>query len=275
MKKMVSLLGCLMILTIGLAPSALAEKGIINKALSLDGDSDYVHVPHSDSLDISGSNLTMEAWVYLSGETGNHWVVCKQNIDSIRSYGFYINSRDQGDRRKVVPSIHADWHFEEEVGSGVLEYGSWYHVAVLYYGNQVKTYINGQFNGEANLSGELQHNQRELTIGGTYWTDSDTTDGLIDEVRIWNVARTQEQIKRWMNRRIWWHPKKLVGYWRMDDPLDSRTAKDYSGNGNDGTLMGDAHFVFAPRVQEAPSINPTRSLKTKITMTWGHLKAKH
>jgi len=99
--------------------------------------------------------------------------------------------------------------------------------------------------------------------------------GEIDEVRVWNVARTQKQIRQWMNRRIWGHPEGLVGYWRMDDPLKSRTAKDYSGNENDGTLMGDAHFVFAPRVQEAPSINPTRSLKTKITMTWGHLKAKH
>jgi len=40
MEKLVSLLGCLAILTIWLSPSTLAEKGIINKTLSLDGDGD-------------------------------------------------------------------------------------------------------------------------------------------------------------------------------------------------------------------------------------------
>ncbi|MDZ7581904.1 MAG: hypothetical protein U5R30_15295 [Deltaproteobacteria bacterium] len=50
------------------------------------------------------------------GSTGNHWIVCKQNIESNRSYGFYINAEN----RRVMPSIHADWHFEGEVGEGVL-----------------------------------------------------------------------------------------------------------------------------------------------------------
>ncbi len=170
--------------------ACFSEINIPSKSLSLDGSADKLLVPHSASLDISGSQVTMEAWVKITGDTGNHWIVCKQDISNNRSYGFYIESNDFQNSRRVIPSIQAEWHFEQAVGNGVLAYNQWYHVAVVYDGANIKTYLNGQLNGEAILSGNLVQNLRELTIGGTYWTDSDTTNGLIDDVRIWNIART-------------------------------------------------------------------------------------
>jgi hypothetical protein len=79
-------------------------------------------------LNITGNAITMEAKVRLSGETGNHWILCKQDISSIRSYGFYIATHS----RTAYPSIETtNGLFEGEVGTGALSYDTWYHVAVV------------------------------------------------------------------------------------------------------------------------------------------------
>jgi len=91
----------------------------MGNTLTLDGYDEYAWATHSGSLDLTGDQLTMEAWVKLAGPTENHRIVSKQNIELNRSYGFYIS----GENRRVMPSIHADWHFEGEVGEGVLECG--------------------------------------------------------------------------------------------------------------------------------------------------------
>ncbi len=41
--------------------------------------------------------------------------------------------------------------------------------------------------------------------------------GLLDEVRVWNVARTQAQIASKMNAEISRKTSRLVAYWRMDE----------------------------------------------------------
>ena len=219
---------------IGTNPNNINDFPIFNP-LNIEGLKAYAWAPHVSSLDIIGSQITLEAWVKLAGSTGNHWIVCKQNIDNSRSYGFYINA----DSRKVVPSIHADWFFEGEVGDGVLEYDTWYHVAVVYDGSKIKTYINGQFNGEADLTGNLVTNQRELTIGGTYWNTGDTTNGSIDEVRIWNFARNQSDIQTTIAQNLTGSENGLVGYWQFESMEDlgvngdgADDFRDLSVNGN-------------------------------------------
>ena len=64
---------------------------------------------------------------------------------------------------------------------------------------------------------------------------SELYTGQIDEVRIWNYARTQTEIRRDMCRRLTGTESGLVGYWRFDE-CGGNTAFDSSGNGNDGTL---------------------------------------
>ena len=204
------------------------------------GFDEYAWAPSSDSLDINGNQLTMEAWVWLNGDTGNHWIISKQQIDGNRSYGFYINSNDQGNHRQIVPSILTDQSYiEEEVGASALDYNQWYHVAVVYDGEMVTTYLNGEYNGGASLSGAILTNPRELTIGGTYWTPNDSLNGSLDEVRIWNVARTQEEINASMRKQLTGNEPNLVGYWQFEtledlgvggDGVDDH--RDFSGNGN-------------------------------------------
>jgi hypothetical protein len=65
--------------------------------------------------------------------------------------------------------------------------------------------------------------------------------GEIDELRIWNIARTQEEIKASMHTTLKGDDAGLIGYWNFDNG----TAKDRSNNRHDGTLIGNAAIIEA------------------------------
>ncbi|MCL5280335.1 MAG: hypothetical protein M1376_10560 [Planctomycetes bacterium] len=54
---------------------------------------------------------------------------------------------------------------------------------------------------------------------------------MLDEIRLWNVARSPEEIRAALNTPLTGKEPGLVAYWDFDD-----AAKDKSGHGNDGVL---------------------------------------
>lgn len=68
-------------------------------------------------------------------------------------------------------------------------------------------------------------------IGGAW------LNGAIDEVRIWDVARSTAEIRASMCRRIDPASPGLAAYWRMDEGMGSMVS-DLSGNGHDGSFAG-------------------------------------
>jgi hypothetical protein len=110
-----------------------------------------------------------------------------------------------------------------------------------------KTYqffIDGVAESTQNYSNNPTGGQNAVTvIGGTGNTGS-TFNGIIDELRIWNVARTQSQIQNDMNRRLTGSEAGLVGYWRFDEGSGNTTG-DSSRHGNTGTLFNGPVWVVS------------------------------
>lgn len=107
------------------------------------------------------------------------------------------------------------------------------HVAVTYGGSDLRLYLNGTLDAAFVVSG-LQ----EPVGGGTFGLGqnlsnfADQFNGRIDEVRIWNVARTQAQIAGNMGAEIPVQPN-LVGYWRLNcDGIELAAGNTLTGNGN-------------------------------------------
>jgi hypothetical protein len=69
--------------------------------------------------------------------------------------------------------------------------------------------------------------------------------GVLDEIRLWNVARSPEEIRAAMNTPLTGKEPGLVAYWDFDND----TAKDKSGHGNDG--------VLGPNVQTVADVTTT------------------
>lgn len=135
----------------------------------------------------------------------------------------------------------------------------WHHVVVAWDGQDgVTVGIDGQFLDGYILSGEQQSQPFKLPripspdvtvtslIGQarhSLWGQGKTVfSGEIDEVRIWNRALTPSEIVSNMGRTITGPENGLLAHYDFDS-VSGGTIQDRSGNGNHGTLMGDAILV--------------------------------
>jgi len=115
--------------------------------------------------------------------------------------------------------------------------GTWYHAAVTWGAGGMKMYVNGvlQASTNANTSAIVSAGNNFL-IGKRYGTTSDYFGGQIDEVRVWNAARTADQIRADMNKTLAGNESGLVAYYRFDH-VSGSTLADHTANHNDGTLV--------------------------------------
>jgi hypothetical protein len=115
--------------------------------------------------------------------------------------------------------------------------GEWVHVAGTSDGSQVRIYVNGVLRNSA--TGSLANeNTAPLRIGTS--GSCSRFSGLMDEVRIWSVARTDAEIAANYNQRVDPAAPGLVSYWSFDESLSDQNVVDLSPSGNNGTLGANA-----------------------------------
>ena len=199
--------------------------------VNFDGTSDYVVVPDNISLDL-GASATIEAWIKpLSA--GTQRIVFK--LDGSNGYEFFLSSSGSSFPRKVSFRINDG----ARINSTTLypTNGTWIHVAATYNGTYMNLFINGiQEGGNVSSANIGTTNTSDLIIGrdpqGMYYFN-----GAIDEVRIWNVARSINDIRTNMCRKLSGSENGLVGYWRFDE-TNSNIMSDKTGL-NHGNLFTD------------------------------------
>ncbi|MEO0842161.1 MAG: LamG-like jellyroll fold domain-containing protein, partial [Cyanobacteria bacterium J06643_5] len=203
-------------------------------ALVLDGKNDYVELPEMKT-DFS-KGFTVEAWVYY--DSFKKW---SRIIDFGEGAGQEnILLANYGTTSKLVLDIYRENQENQSkplAAADVLEKNKWIHLAAT-----VDSSGNAKLfkNGEEVASGEVylpkNANRNNNYIGKSNWEDYDEYfDGKLAEVRIWNKARTQNQIQADMGRVLEGEETNLVGYWRFSN----NSAKDLSSNKNNGTLQGE------------------------------------
>jgi len=227
-------------------PNSVAVPGVevsisptLGQALSFDGSDDYVAIPSSTSLDIGTNKVTVEAWVKLDilpANLINNYAGIYDSYEA--SYIFYEDKENNELRFKVTDS---DGTAEAPgIPGAMLETGTWHHVAGVYDGDggTAKIYLDGQLvetHTNTNLAGNVKSGQA-ATIGSKGGSSS-FFQGKIDEVRIWNVARTQEEIQIDINRTLGAGEAGLSAYWKFDEGTGDRVF-DMTDNDNDGVIYG-------------------------------------
>ena len=157
---------------------------------------DWLEVPNGPATDLTGS-LTVEAW-FKADRFANTWtpLVCKSAVDSIRGYSLWLNSAGY-----VYLSANSAPVGISSANSSIAP-GQWYHVAgVLDRSSSsgaalMKLYVNGVMVASTTLTGSAVFNTAPLLIGRTQesWTTWAPFEGIVDDVRLWNVARTDAEI---------------------------------------------------------------------------------
>ncbi len=156
---------------------ATSEDGIFGKALRFDGVDDYVEVSDSASLNITDA-ITIEAWIKVISQD--------QNWESFIYKG--------GDRIETGMSGAKGIWANGLYVQNVWEYGQWFHLAyVSTTVPETKLYINGAQKGNTWAGTNLPLAIGILKIGVC---ESETFNGTIDEVYIYNQALSSTEIRK-------------------------------------------------------------------------------
>ncbi|MBP9687563.1 hypothetical protein KBD68_02805, partial [Candidatus Woesebacteria bacterium] len=131
--------------------------------------------------------------------------------------------------------FQANWSTAGKWTISIPTFGTWHHLVVVYNSGSVANdptiYIDGVSQTVTETQtpvGSITLSSATLRIGNTSGDDR-TFDGSIDEMKIFDYARTQGQVAYDYNRG------GPIGWWKFDD-CQGTTAYDSSGNGNNATL---------------------------------------
>lgn len=214
-------------------------------SLEFDGTNDYVNCGSDPSLDITGTAITMEAWVYPTSFQPNIWQGNVINKNDISQSGYMLRVGGTGQVNFNYGSFGA-WN-ELNTGINVLSLNTWQHIAGTYDGITARIYVNGVEVAAIGHTTSIASANNPLLIGeDPEWTGR-YFPGRIDEVRVWNVTRSASEIMAAMNDEMCTTDRNLVAYYRFNDGVAGGnnagqiTLTDESGNGNNGTILNFAN----------------------------------
>lgn len=212
-----------------------AAQNVCEHALDFSGSNSYVDCGPGNLLHSEGQ-LSMEAWVYVRDTMADQFIA--GNYDLATDAGYFMGLQNGQLYCRVKDTSGTAMGFV----AGVVPLNQWVHLAFTYKRNgRFRGYVNGLItvNGIGSQNPIRQTLLTQFTIGAASWnTDSMEFNGLIDEVRVWSVERTTEQIRESMRMNLTTTGVgSMFAYWRFDEGTGTFTS-DVSGNGHHGTLSG-------------------------------------
>jgi hypothetical protein len=207
----------------------------VNRAMFLPTpgvNTNFVLIPYNSGM-VGFQNITIEAWVKIGGTTTANTVLNKGAASF--DYQLGINATT------AMPFFRAQGIIVS--GTGItIPVGQWTHVAVTYDGTTVKFYKNGVMSFSTASVNPLGSSTGEMRIGRG---NADAGSGGIDEVRLWSIARTDQQIAADMcNKWIANSTTGLKAKWHMDSTFTD-SVSSFNGSGQ-GTVTFDTATVCTP-----------------------------
>jgi hypothetical protein len=218
---------------------ALAAATYTGPSLRVGGGADGLNVPFSPALQVTG-DLTLEAWIKPQEQQpgGPFHFIVSQNYSGA-GYALVLIGRGddyrlQFEANEIVPYF---------VPMRVLKQGWWHVAGVMHGGKRIRLLINGVVVADKETKLTMMPSTRPLTMGTSPW---DGFAGNIGEVRVWNVARSQDEIVRDMNARLTGKEPGLVALWDFRHTAKNEVY-DLTHHTKPGVLIGKARLVRAPR----------------------------
>lgn len=200
--------------------------GKYGTACEFDGTDDRIIAGTASSLDIN-SNLTLEAWVKPSAlsKSGGGEIISKD----ADAYFYRMAFNDGG-----TVSFRAFGTSDATLASSsVLAVNSWNHIAMVYDGATKKIFLNGKLDASEATTGLMSNAAGRIFYMGGYGNSNENFPGAIDDVRIYNYARSQSQIIEDMTGGS----HDPLAYYKFDEGYGSTTHNEgIGGTALNGTL---------------------------------------
>jgi Concanavalin A-like lectin/glucanases superfamily len=231
---------------------------------------DRIELDSSEALGLRDRDFTIEVWVNLAANvvqntTGNRGILGTDSI--VQNQGLHLVIRGN--------KPYFGFYQNDTPGKTVLLPNTWYHLAFRYTkatGEQA-IFVNGEL--DTAIVGHVAYQGKGLVKLAQVCGDDPGSkggyplEGAIDDVRIWNHARSNDGIKADFNRRLTGNETGLTGYWHFE-----ARAKDYSRSRRDGTIVGTPKLEASPLPAYAFFAQVgNQALRAKNALPCGHWNA--
>jgi len=221
------------------APTDALPDGCVSGgwALSFNGAGAHVTIPGTGqpltSLPLGGTPRTVELWMSVKAPPAldwspNHSPFVYGGTSNLQTFGVDMDAYPLMELYVTPPSSSLLFNVAPKDEP-------WFHIAATYDGALLHAIVNGLERGTKSPGALLATTASFLQIGGAIGRNFFV--GMIDEVRLWSVARTEAQVKQTMSVRLRGDEPGLVGYWHFDEGSGA-TLIDSSPKRNDGKIEG-------------------------------------
>jgi hypothetical protein len=231
------------VLLLALLGQAHAQVG--GGALLFDGSDDFTTVSHQAELSFAaGASATIELWLNPASEQSIWHALGKRQACGTSNMNYQL-ARDSGSL------VHFTTIACTVSATVDLPVGEWSHVALTADGSTFRFFVNGELVNQANC--DFRGENAAPLYFGKSGSCAQTFHGMIDEVRIWNVARSSQDMNEAYKCELGSSLPGLVGYWKFDEEAESQIILDSSGSGFHGSLGGNQD----PSAQDPQRVSST------------------
>lgn len=188
----------------------------------------YVDCGHSE-LFFPGE-ISFEVWFYVDEfvPNGNYILATEGWTEETGPMGFTVRFYPDIGVEFVLGLGEDEWGVVS-TGYNSLDSLEWVHFAGTYDGALMTVYLNGEWKLDQAVTGDIFPSDQNLILGeGATWRDRRFTGKMYD-LRIWDHARSQEEIAANMNTFLEGDEEGLIANWKMDEGSGS-TLNDATGN---------------------------------------------
>ena len=212
-------------------PDWLSINNVNSNSLSFDGVDDYVLIPEVSSY-IQNSDASLMGWFKINEFDGLNPLFGFRNYpdDYCSMYAVMgtngtIETMVYGNLQSFITGHDAN---------------QWYHLAMVFNSQTetFNTYVNGELgSSRVTPSSIFDCPDIDLLIGGMQIGNFETLNGSIDDVSLWDISLTQDDIQAHMNTELSGGETGLTGYWNFNEG-EGTALTDLSGNDNHGFVNG-------------------------------------
>jgi hypothetical protein len=247
-----------------LAPALRAPAQVDwGNAISFNGTSNYVSVPSATWF---SGDLTVEAWVYVRSY-GNWGRVIDFGNGTTNNILLAYSEATTG---KPIFQIYAGGSSSSVESPTPLPTNQWVHLAATLQNTTGTLYVNGAAMAvNAAMVRPSALIRTNNYIGRSNWGVDDCANAVFDDVRIWNVARSEGDLAAHMSYPLTGSETNLLAYWRFNEGSGT-TAFDATTNGYHATLVNGPQWTLStiPPWGNALALNGVNQYVSLPTNTW-------
>ncbi len=234
-------------------------------ALDIDGQRQFIDAG-TQNRNIA-NEVTLEVWVR-TREAHHQWLVGKQDA----STGFHLGIQNG----KAIFGGAGGISKSSGPSQTVVNDNKWHHLAGTFKAGNWEIWVDGILENSSISSGTpiILTGNAPLMIARNQLDSAQYLKGFIGEIKLWNTARTENQIRTFMARVVNLTTPELVGYFRCDSHVNIPSAQDKLKDLSGLQLHGQANMLpkytyAAPPIGDESCFYYGTDLKNKSFKSFG------